>query len=273
MTVILIAITFVLIGSTVLLISDLKGAKSDYRGVLSFPFFDRGKQGEWFVNDNLSALPEGYHVINDLLIRFGSYQSSQIDHVVVSTKGIFVIETKNLGGTIVGDGNNDNWTHYLGREKYNLYNPEKQNSGHINCLKQLLRSVADKDFHSIVVFTNRSELRLRNLKGAVIHTSQIRNYILQFQEPCIPEEKIPQMVALLTKYTSYSREEEMAHEGKVGEIQSRRRERIAAGKCPNCGGELVERHGSYGTFWGCSNYPKCKYTTNDRPIKHPQSWL
>lgn len=30
-------------------------------------------------------------------------------------------------------------------------------------------------------------------------------------------------------------------------------------KCPNCGGGLVERHGRYGKFYGCSNYPKCHF--------------
>ena len=31
-------------------------------------------------------------------------------------------------------------------------------------------------------------------------------------------------------------------------------------KCPFCGGELTLRNGKYGRFWGCSNYPKCKFT-------------
>ena len=30
--------------------------------------------------------------------------------------------------------------------------------------------------------------------------------------------------------------------------------------CPVCGGKLVERSSAYGRFWGCSNYPKCKFT-------------
>ena len=30
--------------------------------------------------------------------------------------------------------------------------------------------------------------------------------------------------------------------------------------CPKCGGNLVVRTGKYGTFTGCSNYPKCRYT-------------
>nr|WP_245397971.1 topoisomerase DNA-binding C4 zinc finger domain-containing protein [Clostridioides difficile] len=32
-------------------------------------------------------------------------------------------------------------------------------------------------------------------------------------------------------------------------------------KCPRCQiGHLIKRKGQYGEFWGCSQYPKCKYT-------------
>lgn len=30
--------------------------------------------------------------------------------------------------------------------------------------------------------------------------------------------------------------------------------------CPECGGELKKREGKYGTFLGCSNFPKCRYS-------------
>ena len=30
--------------------------------------------------------------------------------------------------------------------------------------------------------------------------------------------------------------------------------------CPRCGAKLVIRNGDYGEFYGCSNYPKCRYT-------------
>jgi predicted RNA-binding Zn-ribbon protein involved in translation (DUF1610 family) len=36
---------------------------------------------------------------------------------------------------------------------------------------------------------------------------------------------------------------------------------INSGICPKCGGHLIERNGKYGTFYGCSNYPKCRFTT------------
>jgi len=29
--------------------------------------------------------------------------------------------------------------------------------------------------------------------------------------------------------------------------------------CPECGAELIIKHGKNGTFWGCSNYPQCQY--------------
>lgn len=33
-----------------------------------------------------------------------------------------------------------------------------------------------------------------------------------------------------------------------------------SGVCPKCGGELIMREGKYGSFIGCSNFPKCRYT-------------
>lgn len=31
-------------------------------------------------------------------------------------------------------------------------------------------------------------------------------------------------------------------------------------KCPRCGGRLRKIRGRYGDFYGCSNYPVCRYT-------------
>ncbi len=33
-------------------------------------------------------------------------------------------------------------------------------------------------------------------------------------------------------------------------------------KCPQCGNNLALRRSIYGSFYGCTNYPKCKYTQN-----------
>lgn len=40
---------------------------------------------------------------------------------------------------------------------------------------------------------------------------------------------------------------------------------FAGGTCPNCGCKLVERHSQYGTFWGCSSFPHCRFTASPDP--------
>lgn len=35
---------------------------------------------------------------------------------------------------------------------------------------------------------------------------------------------------------------------------------VLENSCPECGGILVERKGRYGAFWGCKNFPRCRYT-------------
>jgi DNA topoisomerase-1 len=37
--------------------------------------------------------------------------------------------------------------------------------------------------------------------------------------------------------------------------------------CPECGGEIVVKKGKRGkSFYGCSNYPTCKFALWDKPI-------
>lgn len=48
-------------------------------------------------------------------------------------------------------------------------------------------------------------------------------------------------------------------------LDSLRSTAFASGTCPNCGGALVERHGKYGDFWGCRNYPHCRFIASCDP--------
>ena len=38
------------------------------------------------------------------------------------------------------------------------------------------------------------------------------------------------------------------------------KQEINNGICPRCKGKLILREGKYGQFYGCSNYPNCKFT-------------
>lgn len=67
-----------------------------------------GKRGERNVSFNLHFLPNEYHLFNDVYICFND-RSVQIDHIVVSKYGIFVIETKNIKGWIFGTDTSEYW--------------------------------------------------------------------------------------------------------------------------------------------------------------------
>ena len=47
---------------------------------------------------------------------------------------------------------------------------------------------------------------------------------------------------------------------KIEKIDKEEVEDVPIEVCPKCGGEMVLRHGKHGDFYGCSNYPKCKFT-------------
>lgn len=63
-----------------------------------------GEIGEARVKEILQNLPEGYHVLNDVVLKTEK-GTTQIDHIVISKHAVFVIETKNYRGDIYGDDN------------------------------------------------------------------------------------------------------------------------------------------------------------------------
>ena len=80
----------------------------------------KGAYAEDRVARRLSQLPEEYQVFNDVYIRSGG-RSVQIDHVVISRYGVFVIETKNYKGWVYGSENAEYWTQNIYGHKYKLY--------------------------------------------------------------------------------------------------------------------------------------------------------
>jgi hypothetical protein len=63
-----------------------------------------GKRGELAVTRALSALPDDYVLLNDLMLPNGR---GNIDHFLIGPKGLFVIETKNYSADVQCDG--DRW--------------------------------------------------------------------------------------------------------------------------------------------------------------------
>lgn len=77
--------------------------------------------------------------------------TTQIDHVVVSRFGIFVVESKNMKGWIFGSEQDRQWTQSIFGKKYRFQNPLHQNYRHTRALSQFLDVAHDK-IHSVVMF-------------------------------------------------------------------------------------------------------------------------
>src|SRR5262245_40511254 len=98
----------------------------------------RGERGEGRVDSALRSLAGAgeYHVLRDLTLptRGGT---TQIDHIVVSRCGVFVIETKNRSGWIFGKADEPQWTQTYFAAKFRFQNPVHQNNGHVKAVQEL----------------------------------------------------------------------------------------------------------------------------------------
>jgi hypothetical protein len=107
----------------------------------------------------LLGLPREYKVLNDLLVSNPKSRSgySQVDHVVVGPRSIFVIETRNLTtGEIRGGRREANWTVSSSRVK--MYNPLMQHRAHVEAVQAHLGDYKRVRVVSMVTFTNRCRI-------------------------------------------------------------------------------------------------------------------
>lgn len=222
----------------------------------------KGRRGEKQVAALLSLLPKNkYKVINDLMIQKGGY-STQIDHVVVSVYGIFVIETKYYRGWIYGGENSEFWTKNVYGHKYQLRNPLWQNEGHVKTITKLLGDSELVPIYNVVAFSSQARLKVdRSLP--VMYWGQVVPYIRRYKEPMMSESYAEEIYNTLLAANVEDKKARKKHVQVVKNNQRRRDNAVASGKCPRCGGNLVLRKSKYGKFYGCSNYPKCNYTLND----------
>ena len=207
--------------------------------------------GELWTKQALNKLPKDkYIIINDVFI-FVNGTTHQIDHVVVSPYGIFSIETKQYNGFFTGDKYDKNWVRHVGKKKYYYTNPIRQNYGHIKSLSELL-NIDESKIYNIVCIPSRAKLKIKH-DGELVNNITIVEKILSYQQVVI--NNVEEIVNIINSSNITDKSIKKEHIKNI-------RENIIdkdPNKCPKCGGQLVEIKGPYGTFIGCSNYPRCKY--------------
>ena len=304
---------------------------------------DAGKYGEYLIYNDLRSFEEkGAKFLFNVYIPKASGDTTEIDVLMISSKGLFVFESKNYSGWIFGSENQKNWYQTLpagrGRShKENFYNPVMQNRSHIKHLRTFLdQSLPIK---SIIVFSNRCELKnieISTKDVCVINRNQALSLVSKIYEQSVDvlsQSDIEGIYSLLYPFTQVDNAVKQKHienihsrfssdtavkttpvdsvtddktvksEGELSECESNAAAdaeiscamsekeaipqqdetnaesfdevvRVEQGtedanqlKCPKCGGVLILRTAVRGDnagnrFFGCSNYPKCRYIRN-----------
>ena len=238
-------------------------------------------------------------VLRNVYIPTDDGRTSEIDVLLLTTRGVFVIESKNYSGWIFGNEGDRQWTQCLNaRTKNRFYNPIWQNRGHVRWLREFLAD--DTPLHSLVVFSERCELKdvtvmsddVRVIKRDAL--SATVRMMLESSEESLTADEVESLYQRLKPLCEVTRAQRARHVADVKESQRRtsagsgqesrhavaddvRQQRESTDAtdvardesrvCPRCGGTLVVRTARRGEnagrqFLGCSNFPTCRFTTD-----------
>ncbi len=240
-------------------------------------------------------------VIRDLYIQTEDGRSAQIDYFVITPYVNVMIECKNLFGNIEINSKGEfiRSFEYKGRKyKEGIYSPITQNERHLQVYRdcwenskgfvtKLIAGHYFPDYNkTIVVLANpktvvNDKFAKKEIKQQVIRVDQLINYLKNLksdvsQNPKSMRESGERILSMnVSERTDYFKKfEELAADVNTDTSSSETVNDIKQTKttennqvCPRCGGQLVLRTAKKGEnagnqFYGCSNFPKCRYVQN-----------
>lgn len=147
-------------------------------------------EGEGLVSKILlHDLPSpDYHLLNNVTLPVKD-GTTQIDHIVVSRYGIFVIETKNYSGWLFANEHSPTWTQTLYKARFKFQNPIHQNYAHVKAVQALLDFVPQQLVKSVVVFTGDAVFKTDRPAG-VFAIEEISDFIRGFRDEVLTENRL-----------------------------------------------------------------------------------
>ncbi|MBU1196729.1 MAG: NERD domain-containing protein [Proteobacteria bacterium] len=220
----------------------------------------KGKVGEKKVVGKLGKLIkklDGVRIFHNVTVKTPD-GSTQIDHLILSTSGIFVIETKNMSGWIFGDERQKKWTQTIYRKKTKFQNPIHQNYKHVKALQNLL-SVDLQFIFNIVVFVGDAKFKTR-MPDNVVKIRGLLPYIRSHNQSLLSAKDVDRCASLIINANIGNAVSDKQH---VENVKNNRKNPL----CPKCGAPMVLRTAHKGgnkgsRFWGCSNFPACNGIRN-----------
>ena len=156
----------------------------------------KGLLGEKAVNNTLSKSLQSpdYVLLRDVTLPT-KHGTTQIDHIVLSRFGVFVVETKNMSGWIFGSEKDHQWTQSFRRSRVLFQNPLHQNYAHVSALQELLGLDTSK-FHSTVVFTGSAVFK-KQMPLNVLPLGGLVPYIQARTIPLLRPDEVERSIQLI----------------------------------------------------------------------------
>ena len=208
-------------------------------GILKSPWF-KGIFGEFQINmaARLFLPKDEYHLIKNVTLPTDD-GTTQIDHIIVSRFGVFVIETKNMKGWIFGAANQKTWTQKIYRHTSKFQNPLRQNYKHFKTLEALLNIPFDT-IRSVVVFTGDSTFKT-TMQDNVTYAGECIRYIKSKRDIVLSQGQVEAVLAQieylrLQRGMATNRQHVRHLQEKAKPIEE------TAPDCPKCGSGMVLRN-------------------------------
>ncbi|MBE6762273.1 MAG: hypothetical protein E7551_08320 [Ruminococcaceae bacterium] len=230
----------------------------------------KGGIGEWMAKHYSKIVTDAF-VLHDVLIDADDNYTSQIDLLLIGNKGIYVVEVKSFDDAkIYGDGRKLKWYYYKNGKKIEIYSPLKQNEKHIKYLKEFLKDFGDIPCFSILtvfcVDFNVSNInKIDTIMCNTLPAMERALYYIAEDKPLIFDDVKKQEIYEYIKNNQYiGKEARRKHKQNVIAYKENLESKKKQKNCPYCKTSLVLRKGKYGEFYGCSNFPKCKYVLKEK---------
>jgi hypothetical protein len=123
-------------------------------------------RGEALISRAIQAnfAPPDFHLLNHITLQLKD-GTTQVDHILISKFGVFVIETKDYKGWIFANAKQANWTQVVFDRKFRFQNPIFQNMRHVHAVEKLLDFLPSSAIKSVVVFVGKAEFKTEKPPG------------------------------------------------------------------------------------------------------------
>ena len=224
----------------------------------------KGVLGEWQVNLLIKFFLDknDYHLIKNVTLPTDT-GTTQIDHIIVSKYGIFVVETKNMKGWIFGSENQKQWTQKIFKHTSKFQNPLHQNYKHIKTLEDTLftgSNAKNDSIFSVIIFIGESTFKtkmpenVRFARGGIEYIKSKTEFLFNGEQVTNIIEQIES--GRLERGFKTNRQH-------VKHVKNIVEDKSDIKSCAKCGSDMVLRIDTKGRnagnqFLGCSAFPRCR---------------